>query len=321
MSREKSKLRRRIERALTRCAAAGSGFLARFLPLSALRALADGVAFLLRLLAPSRQRGAAENMRRVFGERYTNRQYRALAAEVTRGVCRTMMELLKLPYLSRERVVRLVSLEGSEHVTAALARGQGVILLTGHYGNWELMGARMCDEGWPLTVIARDSEESFTAEMINAARRSHGVEVLEREDLRAMLRCLRANRILGVLPDQHAAFGGLIVDFLGRPAATAVGPATLALRTGAAIVPGFCVRQPDGTFHVRFFPALEVTRSGDRGENVRAITLACNEILGREIRAHPEQWLWLHRRWKVDNDRSASPVAPDPASPEGETDG
>ena len=175
MRRPKSKFRRRTERALTRCVAASFGLLARFLPLSALRRMADGFAFAIRKLAPSRQGVAVENMRRAFGDRYTPREYRALAAEVTRGICRTMVELLKLPYLSAAQITDMVDMRGAEHVEAALARGQGVVLLTAHFGNWELGGARMARAGWPVTVVARDSAENFTAQMINRARRSQGL--------------------------------------------------------------------------------------------------------------------------------------------------
>ena len=307
MRREKSKLRRRTERALTRCVAASFGFLARFLPLSALRGLADGFAWAIRKLAPSRQGVAVENLRRAFGDRYTNRQYRALAASVTRGICRTMVELLKLPYLSAEQIQDLVDLRGAEHVEAALALGKGVLMLTAHFGNWEFGGARMARAGWPVTVVARDSEENLTAQMINQARRSQGLEVLDRDSLRGMLRTLESGRILCVLADQHAATGGIIVDFLGRPAATATGPAVLALRTGAAIVPGFCHRLADGTFRVEFFPALDLPHTGDRDADVRKITQMCNDVVAREITADPDQWLWLHRRWKVDHLAEAPP--------------
>jgi KDO2-lipid IV(A) lauroyltransferase len=115
-----------------------------------------------------------------------------------------------------------------------------------------------------------------------------------------MLRALRSGRILGILPDQHAAGGSIIVDFMGRPAATAVGPATLAARTGAPIIPAFCRRRPDGDFEAVIYPPLPLVNTGDREADVRANTILVNQALEREILAHPEQWLWLHRRWKVD---------------------
>ncbi len=298
--RPKSKLRRALERVLTRTSSALFAVLVRLLPLGALRRLADAVAWLIGVLAPSRRRIAMDNMRRVFGDRYTDRQYRALVAAVTRGICRTMVELLKCPYLSAEQIRALVQPRGLEHLQAALAQGRGVILVTAHFGNWELMGAMLGAYNLPLTVIARDSQERLTASLVNRARESQGTEVLDRDDARAMLRALRANRILGILPDQHAADNYIIVDFLGRPAATAVGVATLAARTGAPVVPGFCVRRTDGGFDATFYPPLNLANSGDREADVRANTILVNQVIEAQIRAQPEQWLWLHRRWKVD---------------------
>jgi KDO2-lipid IV(A) lauroyltransferase len=309
--RTKSPTRRSLERALTRAGSALFSFLARHLPLPTLRRVADAAAWLIRKLAPSRQREAIANLRRTFGDRYTEREYRRLAAEVTRGICRTMVELLKSPYLSAEELARLVRLHHLEYLQEALAAGRGVILLTGHYGNWELLGARLARLGFPVSVVARDSAESSTASLINRSREVHGTEVLLREDTRAMLRALRHNRILGILPDQHAAgSGALIVDFLGRPASTAVGVPTLAARTGAVIVPGFCLRRPDGTFDVYLHPPLELAATGDREADLRANTELMNRVIGEQILAHPEQWLWLHRRWKVDGPPSSAPRPP-----------
>lgn len=301
MKRKKSKLRRWVERIFTKLVTAAFSLLVGRLPLGALRGIADGAAWLIRVLAPSRQRVAVDNMRRAFGGRFSEKEYRAIAAQVTRNICRTMVELLKLPYLSTAQVKSLMPLEGGEHIRTSLDRGQGVIILTAHYGNWELMGARLVAEGFPLTVIARDAQDPFTASMINRARRSQGMEVIERESLRAMLRALHSNGCLGILPDQHAAGGGIIIDFLGRPAATAVGVATLALRTGCAVVPVFCYRQADGSLTTTVYPALELINTGAREADVRANTILCNEVIGERIKEHPEQWLWLHRRWKVDS--------------------
>lgn len=307
MKRKKSKLRRWVERLFTKVVTAAFSGLVWLLPLSALHRIAEGVAWLIRLLAPSRQRVAVDNMQRALGDRCSEKEYRAIAAQVTRNICRTMVELLKLPHLSSAQVKSLMPLEGGEYMRAGLDRGRGVIILTAHYGNWELMGARLVAEGFPVTVIARDAPDPFTASVINRSRRSRGMEVLDRESLRAMLQVLHSNGCLGILPDQHAAGGGIIIDFLGRPAATAVGVATLALRTGCAVVPVFSCRHPDGSLTARAFPALKLVNTGDREADVRANTILCNEVIGQQIREHPEQWLWLHRRWKVDG---AAPGAP-----------
>ena len=275
--------------------------LARVLPLSWLRAIATGFGYLLCLLIPSRQRMAAENIRKAFGDRFTTTECRQIARRATINIAKTMLELLKMQYLRPEQVEKLVSLEGLEHLQAPHQRGQGVILLTAHFGNWELGGARITAERYPMVVIARDASEHFSASVINRARTRHNMTVIGREDLRAMIRALRSNNILAILPDQHAARGGIVVDFLGRPAATAPGPAVLALRTGCAIVPFFAYRQPNGTLHTRLFPPLEFTATANPDKDIRALTQKINQTIGAQIAEHPEQWLWLHNRWKAVN--------------------
>ncbi len=273
--------------------------LVRILPLSWLRRIATAFAYIVCVVVPSRQHLAQENIRLTFGDRFDERQRRHIARQATVNMCKTMMELLKMRYIGPQQLKQMVTLRGQEHLRTALEKGNGVILLTGHFGNWELGGARLAAEGFPIVVIARDANEQFTANLINQARQHHGERILAREDLREMLRVLRDNNCLAILPDQHTAVGGVVVDFLGRPAATPAGPATLALRTGCAIVPLFGLRRPDGTVDGYILPAVELVETGNRDHDIVENTRILNEILGEQIKRYPEQWLWLHRRWKV----------------------
>jgi len=147
-------------------------------------------------------------------------------------------------------------------------------------------------------VVARDANDPLTASLINRARESKGIAVLGREDLKALIGALRANECVAILPDQHAAKGGIWVDFMGRPASTHPGPATLAERTGCAVVPVFAFREADDTIRCRVLPALELVATADREYNIRANTQLFNDVIGEQIRQRPEQWLWLHDRWK-----------------------
>ncbi len=280
--------------------------MARVLPLSWLRGVATIIAHLICLFIPSRQRMAAENIGKAFGNRFTAAERRRMARQVTINICRTMVELLKMQYMGPEDIKKLVSLEGLEHLRTAQQHGKGIIVVSAHFGGWEPGGARITAEGFPMVVIARDANEKHSASLINRARRRHNMTAIDRDDLRAMLRVLRSNQTLGILPDQHAANGGIIMDFLGRPASTAPGPAVLALRTGCAIVPFFTYRQPDGSLHTRILPALEVTRTGNHDQDVRRLTERINQIIADQITEHPEQWLWLHDRWKADRETAGS---------------
>jgi len=279
--------------------------LARVLPLSWLRAIATGLAYLIYLLYPSRQRLARENIRKVFGGQFSAAQRRGIALQSTINICKTMIELFKMRYMTPEQVKALVCLDGAEHLRQALSENRGAVVITAHFGNWELGGARFTAEGFPVTVLARDSDEPVTALLINRARQRHNMEVLQREDIREMIRTLHNNRGLGILPDQHAAAGGIKLDFLGRPASTATGPAVLSRHTGCAIVPFFARRLPNGTFHSQVLPPLALPQTDDRDQFTKQLTQQINDVIGEQIRRYPEQWLWLHNRWKTDPGNSA----------------
>ncbi len=299
---ERRPLVKRIGYWLLRTVARTVDGLARILPLSWLRAIATGLAYLIYLLCPSRQRLARENVRKVFGDQFSAAQRRRIVLQSTINICKTMIELFKMRYMTPEQVKALVSLEGAEHLHQAFAEGQGAVVFTAHFGNWELGGARFAAEGFPVTVLARDATEPVCARLINQARQHHNIEVLGREDVRAMIRILRDNRGLGILPDQHAAGRGLELEFLGRPAATAAGPAVLALHTGCALVPFFTRRLPDGSFDSQILPPLPRPQTDDRDQFIRQLTQQINNTMSEQIRRYPEQWLWLHNRWKTDKD-------------------
>jgi KDO2-lipid IV(A) lauroyltransferase len=173
------------------------------------------------------------------------------------------------------------------------------MVVTAHFGNWELLGAVVSLLGYELAVLARDAQDPATASLVNAARNKLGMTVLGRDDLNEMTSWLRQGKVLGVLPDQRQARGGRILDFMGRPATTALGPAILALRTGAAVVPAFARRMPDGRFHVVFYRPLDPPSGPERSRLIEVYAQKINQAIGDEIARHPEQWLWLHDRWKI----------------------
>jgi KDO2-lipid IV(A) lauroyltransferase len=239
-----------------------------------------------------------ENLQVIFGDSLTAAQRREIRKLCVANISKTMLELIKLHWMSAEDVQRECHVVGREHLDAALALGKGVILVTAHFGNWEYGGALLSVLGYPMNVIARDATDPFTRDLINNARGSKGVRIFGRWDARVLLRALRNNEIVAILPDQHAAEAAVTVEFMGRPADTATGPAIFALRSGAAILPGFASREPNDHIRLELLPALALGRTDDYEADVRAATQLINDVLGDAIRAHPEQWLWLHNRWK-----------------------
>jgi len=242
---------------------------------------------------------AWENLRRVFGAGLPARTAEHLARRSIQNNCRVVIEFLKLRALTPEEVARRVTLEGTEHLDAALARGQGVVLLTAHFGNWEWMGARLVQAGYALHVIARDQDDADITALVRGTREGVGMRVLRRNEVREALRCLRRNEVLGVLADQYAGKRGVIVDFLGTPTSTVTGPSVFALRTGAALVPAFVSRDENNHHRVRVQPAVPLLRTGNREADIVANTARCNRIIAAQIRERPEEWLWIHRRWKL----------------------
>lgn len=296
-SRPKSRAQRAIEQAIISRIAWLVSVLARRLSLRAVRRLADGVAWVLMRLFPRRQRLAAANIAATFPD-FTPQQVRAVREESVRSICRTLVELLKLPSMSAEQLRMAMDTRELERVLAAGREGRGLIVLSAHFGNWEWMGALLADAGLTTYVVARDAHHSLTARLVNDARASHGMKVIGREDLRGMMGALRRGEALGILPDQHALDGGVLIDFLGRPAWSFTGPALLAMRTGARVVPAFCPRLPDGTLALEVLPEVAMVDTGDREADLLTNTRRIHAAIETIIRRHPGQWLWLHDRWK-----------------------
>lgn len=213
---------------------------------------------------------------------------------------RTFVETAVLPSYSRRAVLDLF--ERVEHwdvMEQALEAGRGVILLTGHIGNWELGGAYLAARGVPLDAVARGMENPLFDGYLTRTRQRIGMHVVHDADaVRMVPRALRGGRAVAFLFDQGAAgLASTWVPFFGRLAKTPRGPAVFALRLDAPMVFGTAIRQPGGRFVLSFEPVATV-RTGDREADVDAIVAAYTRVLERWVRRVPEQYFWHHRRWK-----------------------
>ncbi len=193
-----------------------------------------------------------------------------------------------------------VSYTGRENLERALEEGNGVVLVTGHFGYWELLGAAVAALGVPISVVAKDQHNPAVNRLIVRCRERLGMSVVPMASAtRPILKCLKNNGCVGLLVDQDAGPGGVFVPFLGRPASTYQGPVVFAIRTGAPIVPCFIVREGPEKHRVFFEDPIHVTGSGDDAENVAIHTTKYTAVLERYIRTYPEHWFWVHRRWKT----------------------
>jgi KDO2-lipid IV(A) lauroyltransferase len=196
----------------------------------------------------------------------------------------------------------LCKMDGVDHFFQALEDGRGVIFTTGHCGTWELMSARLPIGGVPLATAARELDDPRLDKLVTALRSRFGTEVILRGPSagKQMVRALAANRVAALLIDQDIrGIPGVFVPFFGRPAWTPSGAAMLAVRKSCPVVPGFIHRRLDGTHKIEIHPPLPIPSDGTLEDRVEEVTAAATAAVERQIRAHPEQWVWMHRRWRT----------------------
>ncbi len=251
-------------------------------------------------LAPLRRRVARANLHIAFPD-WSPERVDEVARASFAELGRSLVEWTRLPSLTPEEILERVECRGFEHIERALKRGRGMFLVTAHYGSWELgpavMAARLPQ--FEFVAVGRRFDNPAVQRQVERRRHAGGSGLVDR-DARAILRALRRGAAVGVLVDQatREKRGGRLVPFFGKRAWTTVGPATLALRAGAAIVPA-TIRRVDGIHHcLEAGPEIEFPDSGDRRRDIMEITARMNDAFEALIREHPEPWLWMHQRWR-----------------------
>lgn len=273
------------------------GALARMLPHPMAQRLGAFVGDMLFWSVPRYRAVARRNLQAALG--WEPARVEAVARQVFCNIGKTLIEFLRLPILSAEALRALCGLEGMQHLRTALAAGKGAMIVTAHYGSWELLAARLIIEGVPLSVVARDADDGATNAFINRIRAQCGYHVIPRQSApRQVLEALRRNEVVAILIDQNTTVGGRFVPFFGRMASTVTGPAQFALRTGAALLPGFAHRLADGRHIGRIDPPLTLFRTEDREKDILTITTHLTAMVEAQVRADPTQWFWIHDRWR-----------------------
>lgn len=210
-----------------------------------------------------------------------------------------LFELLRLQKLAGRDFERTITFFGLEHFDAARAEGKGVLALTAHLGNYDLMAMAVARSGYPVTIISKPLKNKALERVWMEQRSASGLNIcLSRNSMRDIIRALRRNDIVGFILDQHARLDAVWVDFFGRPAATLRSMAVLAQRTGARVVPAFTWRQADNSHVIEVQPGLDFESVGDPEADIRHNTERYTALIEAAVRRHPEQWTWIHRRWK-----------------------
>ena len=288
-------LRDRLEYALTRAVESGIGHL----PEGVATRLGVGLAMVARFPLGIRAETVAGNLRRAYPhadpswiEEVTRATYRHLGREA--------IEMVRLSYMSREQIIRRTEIlpEHWSPFQHARAEGRGVLLVTGHYGNWEAAAAAIAARGVPIAAIVKRQRNPLVDARIAAARGRLGIEIIDMADAsKRMLRALSSGQVVGIVADQDARKAGVRVPFFGIPSSTYRGPAMFALRFGIPLFSAVARRLPDGRYRVEG-ERIPVAGTGDLEQDVHRVTAALTAHLESEIRKDPGQYFWFHRRWK-----------------------
>lgn len=273
--------------------------LLRLLPRRAARGVMQSLAGLGYRLARHEREKTLRHLSWAFAGEKNAEEIAGLARAVWRHFGGMAADAVRMPAILAGGINNLVHEHGVERLKAALARGKGVIVLTGHFGNWELFGAWVAQNGFPVKVVGTSAYDPRLDRLIVGLRNSAGYTNIARgKGTREIIRTLRGNEVLGMLVDQDTRVEGLFVNFFGRPAHTATGPATLAAKLGCALLPAFIHIEPDGSYVIEFDEEIALVSTGDEANDLRVNTQLISDAYERAIRRHPEQWVWMHERWK-----------------------
>jgi KDO2-lipid IV(A) lauroyltransferase len=270
------------------------------LPRPVARWVAGGSVRVLLLLLPKMRKTAEFNLRLAFPE-WSDAQRQTVLNGMARNLGWMAAEFARLPSYTAENIENVVVLDGHENFLAGKSRGKGVIYLTGHIGAWELSSYAHALYGFPLHYMARPLDNAPLDAMVNEYRgRSGNKPIYKNEAARMMMKVLKGAGTIGILADQNTMPGeGVFVDFFGTPACTTTGIARVALHTDAAVVPGYAYWDENlRKYRLRFEPPVELVRTGDAERDVRENTQRFTKVIEEIIRKHPEQWVWIHARWK-----------------------
>jgi KDO2-lipid IV(A) lauroyltransferase len=271
------------------------------LPRSLSRALAISLARVVYLLHFRLRQVGMRNLEMVFPEKSLAERRRILRGVFT-SLGRQLAELCQFPKYSAENIDQVVVYDGLENYERAYAKGKGVLFLTAHFGGWELSAFAHSLHGHWLHIVMRPMDNEYLDRLLQNYRTMHGNKTVPKDDfVRGLLAATKAGETVGILMDTNMTPPqGIFVDFFGIPACTASGLARIALRTDAAVVPGFTIWDPAlKKYRLRFDPALELIRTADLEADIAANTQVFTKVIEDYVRNHPEQWLWVHRRWKT----------------------
>jgi KDO2-lipid IV(A) lauroyltransferase len=276
------------------------------LPRNWARALGAGLGALAHIFAVRLRRTGERNLQIAYPQSEYSQTDAAWRRRVLRELYRNLgfhlAEFCRMPHYTRKSTQNFIRYAGLEHYLAAREEGRGVLVVTGHLGLWELSSFYHSLMGYPMSMVIRRLDNPLVDRLVNGIRCMHGNTVLHKDDFaRGLLGAMRKGDTVGILMDTNMTPPqGVFVDFFGTPACTASGLARVAMRTRAAVLPGFLTWREEGKKYVlEFGERLSLVCTGNDEQDIVTNTQICTTAIEQWIRRFPEQWLWVHRRWKT----------------------
>lgn len=268
-------------------------------PYSLLMAAGSGLGRLYYMLIKKQRNLAIKQMRESLKIDQSEAEAMVRASFINMG--KNFMEVLYMPALNKENFPRHIEIDHLERMEAALAEKKGVVVLTGHVGNWEWLSAAFTMNDMPVSAIAKQQPNMDYTNALNDLRATINVEIFSRgtSELLSAAKALKKGRILGFLADQDAGPGGAFIEFLGKTASTPMGAAVFAKKFNSPIIPAFILRQPDGHHKVVIGEILRYEDTGDSDKDLFDLTYKMTKILEKIILDNPTQWLWFQKRWNT----------------------
>ena len=272
-----------------------------YIPIKAGRFLGKVLGTLFLFIPFKRKNVLIKNIKESLGNSYSKAELKKLEWRI---FCHFGMMLFEVPHILRlnhKRLEKYVFFRNENNLVNALKKGKGVLILTGHFGNWEFMSAAISLRFARVSVVARPFDFKPLENLMLHVRSRFGAEIIQKmKGMRKILKAIKHKRMVGVLLDQNVDwYDGVFVDFLGKKACTNKGLALIALKTDAPVIPAFPVRQKDGRYCIIFDNEIELERSNDKTRDVEENTSKFTAIIEEYIRKYPDHWFWFHMRWKT----------------------
>ncbi len=273
----------------------------KILPRQLALRLGESLAILLYYLSSRHRRITLDNLKTAYGRDINEKGREDIAKSSFKNLGRVAAEFSKMTSYTKEFAERIIEIDGWENFENAIKKGKGIVFLTGHLGNWELMAYSQSLRGYPLNVIARPLDNPVVERFVQEQRSAAGNRVIAKKSgLKDIMQCLKNKEHIGILLDQNVAQQeGIFVDFFGKTACTSFGLAMIALKTDITIIPVFLLYTGSGRYRQLIGEEIEIQKTGDFEYDMAYNTALFTKVIESYIRQYPEQWFWAHRRWKT----------------------